>query len=64
VGNEVLALLFTRIINRVSGSPERHPLFPNIDLQSLATLGSDHAPLLLTGDVARQNYSGFRFESF
>jgi hypothetical protein len=27
-------------------------------------MGSDHAPLLLTGDVARQNYSGFHFEAF
>jgi hypothetical protein len=27
-------------------------------------MGSDHAPLLLTGDVARQNYSGCRFETF
>jgi hypothetical protein len=36
----------------------------NIDLQALSTSGSDHAPLLLTGDVTRQNYSGFRFESY
>jgi hypothetical protein len=27
-------------------------------------MGWDHAPLFLTGDVARQNYSGFRFEAF
>lgn len=33
-------------------------------MQTLSTLGSNHAPLLLTGDVTRQNYSGFRFESF
>jgi hypothetical protein len=54
---------FTRI-DHVFGSPEWHLLFPNINLQALSTLESDHAPLLLTGDVARQNYSGFCFESF
>jgi hypothetical protein len=54
---------FTRI-DRVFGSPEWHLLFPSIDLQALPTMGSDHAPLLLTSDVARQNYSGFRFEAF
>jgi hypothetical protein len=47
----------------VFGSPEWHLLFPNIDLQALSTLGSDHAPLLI-GDVTRQNYLGFRFESY
>jgi hypothetical protein len=51
-------------IDRVFGSPEWHSLFPNIDLQALSTSGSDHAPLSLTGDVIRQNYSGFRFESY
>jgi exonuclease III len=53
---------FTRI-DRFFGSPEWHILFPNIHLQALSTSGSDHAPLLLTGDVTRQNYSRFRFES-
>ena len=27
-------------------------------------MGSDHCPLFLTGDIAKQNYKGFRFESF
>jgi hypothetical protein len=54
---------FTRI-DRVFGSLEWHLLFPNIDLHALSTLASDHAPLLLTGNAARQNYSGFHFESF
>lgn len=54
---------FTRI-DRVFGSTEWHLLFPNIDLQALPSSGSDHAPLFLTGDVARQTYNGFRFESF
>jgi hypothetical protein len=54
---------FTRI-DRVFASLEWHLLFPNVVLQALATLGSNHAPLLLTGDVTRQTYSGFRFESY
>jgi hypothetical protein len=53
---------FTRI-DRVFGSPEWHLLFPNIDLHALPTMGSNHAPLLLTSDGARQNYFGFRFET-
>lgn len=51
-------------IDRFFGSIEWHLLFPNIDLQALPTQGSDHAPLSLTGNVTRQTYSGFRFESF
>lgn len=51
-------------IDWIFGSPEWHLMFPNLDLQALSTLGSDHAPLLLTGDVTRQNYSRFRFESY
>jgi hypothetical protein len=50
--------------DRVFGSPEWHLLFPNTDLQALSTLGSDRAPLLLTCDLTRQNFSRFRFESF
>jgi hypothetical protein len=38
--------------------------FPNSDLQALATMTSDHAPLLLQGDVTLDFYKGFRFESF
>lgn len=54
---------FTRI-DRFFGSTDWHLLFPNIDLQALPTQGLDHAPLLLTGNVTRQTYSGFCFESF
>lgn len=54
---------FTRI-DRFFGTPEWHLLFPNLDLQALPTMGSDHCPLFLTGDVERQNYVGFRFESY
>lgn len=61
--NEQDVPTFTRI-DRMFGTPEWHLLFPNTDLQALATMGSDHAPLILTGDVARQNYNGFRFESY
>lgn len=46
------------------GTPEWHLLFPNSDLQALSTLGSDHCPPFLSGDVTRQNYKGFRFESY
>ena len=54
---------FTRI-DRMFGTPEWHLRFPNIDLQPLPTMGSDHCPLFLTGDIAKQSYKGFRFESF
>jgi endonuclease/exonuclease/phosphatase (EEP) superfamily protein YafD len=56
--------LHSREFDRFFGSPEWHLMFPNADLQALSTLGSDHAPLLLTGDMTRQSYSGFRFESY
>jgi hypothetical protein len=52
------------LIDRVFGTLEWHFLFPNSDLQAFSTMGSDHTPLILTGDVARQNYFGFRFESY
>ena len=55
--------MFTRI-DRFFGTPEWLTIFPNIDLHALPTMGSDHCPLLLVGDVARQHYRGFRFESF
>lgn len=54
---------FTRI-DRIFASPEWHLMFPSIDLQALSTMGSDHAPLFLTGEITHQSYSGFRFESF
>ena len=54
---------FTRI-DCIFGTPEWHLMFLNIDLQPLPTMGSDHCPLFLTGDIAKQTYKGFRFESF
>lgn len=39
-------------------------LFPRVELQALASLGSDHCPLYLQGDVVHDFYRGFRFESF
>jgi exonuclease III len=60
--NEQDTPTFTRI-DHFFGTPKWHALFPNIDLQALPTMGSDHCPLFLTGD-ARQHYIGFRFESF
>lgn len=38
-------------------------LFPRSDLQALASLGSDHCPLFLRGDVNFDFYRGFRFEA-
>jgi endonuclease/exonuclease/phosphatase (EEP) superfamily protein YafD len=61
--NEQDTPTFTKI-DRFFGTPEWHVLFPNVDLQALPTMGSDHCPLFLTGDVARQHYAGFRFESY
>jgi hypothetical protein len=61
--NEQIDPTFT-LIDRVFVTTEWNLLFPNADLQALPTMGSDHAPLLLTGDVTRANYTGFRFESY
>jgi len=38
-------------------------LFPRTDLQALASLGSDHCPLFLQGDINFDFYKGFRFEA-
>lgn len=38
-------------------------LFPSAFLQALPTLASDHAPLLLHGEMERQHFKGFRFEN-
>jgi endonuclease/exonuclease/phosphatase family metal-dependent hydrolase len=37
--------------------------FPRTHLQALASLGSDHCPLFLLGDVTMEFYRGFIFES-
>ena len=36
-------------------------LFPRTDLQALASLGSDHCPLFLQGDVTFDFYKGLPF---
>jgi hypothetical protein len=56
--NEQDQPMLTRI-GRFFGTPEWLTLFPNLDLQALSTMGSDHCPLFLTGDVARQHYVGW-----
>jgi hypothetical protein len=54
---------FTRI-DRSFGTPDWRLLFPNADLQALSTMGSGHRPLFLPGDVMRQHYTSFSFESY
>lgn len=44
-------------------SSEWLEIFQRTDLQALASLGSDHYPLFLQGDVVHDFYRGFRFES-
>lgn len=39
-------------------------IFPRTDLQALASMGSNHCPLFLQGDVTYEFYRGFRFESY
>jgi exonuclease III len=39
-------------------------LFPNSDLQAIASMDSDHSPLFLQGNVNYNFYKGFRFEAF
>lgn len=51
-------------IDRFFGTPEWHLCFPNLDLQALSTMGSNHCPIFLTRNVTKQGYKGFRFESF
>ena len=38
-------------------------IFPRMDLQALASLGSDHWPHFLQGDTSLEFYRGFRFET-
>lgn len=61
--NEQDQLTFTRI-DRLFGSSDWYLLFPNLDLQAMPTMDSDHCPLLLTSNITRQSYVGFRFESY
>ena len=51
-------------IDHIFASAEWLDIFPRTDLHALASLGSDHCPLLLQGDVVFDFYKGFRFEAF
>lgn len=44
-------------------SSEWLDIFPRTHLHALASLGSDHCPLFMQGDVVIDFYRGFRFES-
>ena len=50
-------------IDHMFASTEWLEIFPRTDLQALASLGSDHCPLFLQGDVVLDFYRGFRFEA-
>lgn len=39
-------------------------LFLRIDIQALASMGSDHCPILLQGDTFFDFYQGFRFKAY
>jgi len=51
-------------IDHMFASTEWLEIFPRTNLQALASLGSDHCPLFLQGDVALDFYRGFRFEAY
>ena len=51
-------------IDRAFCTAERELMMPNCHLQAISSLVSDHAPLVLSGDLARHTYRGFRFEFF
>jgi len=51
-------------IDRAFCTTEWELMLPNCQLQAVSSLVSDHAPLVLSGDHARQTYRGFRFEFF
>jgi hypothetical protein len=51
-------------IDHFFASSEWLAIFPRTDLQALASLGSDHCPLFLQGDVIHDFYRGFGFESY
>jgi hypothetical protein len=50
-------------IDHFFASTEWLEFFPRTQLQALASLGSDHCPLFLQGEVNIEFYRGFRFES-
>lgn len=51
-------------IDHMFASTDWLEIFPRTHLQALASLGSDHCPLFLQGDMALQFYKGFIFESY
>ena len=50
-------------IDHLLATTEWIDLFPRNDLQALASMASDHSPLLLQGDTQMEFYRGFRFEA-
>jgi hypothetical protein len=50
-------------IDHFFASTEWLEFVPRTQLQALASLGSDHCPLFLQGEVNIEFYRGFRFES-
>jgi len=60
--NDQLTPTMTKI-DHMFASTEWLEIFPRTDLQALASLGSDHCPLFLQGDVVLDFYRGFRFEA-
>lgn len=61
--NEQDNLTMTRI-DRFFCTPEWELLFPSCFLHSLASLMSDHSPLLLQGELQHRHNSSFRFENY
>jgi len=50
-------------IDHIFASIDWLDLFPRMELQALASLGSDHCVLFLQGDTNHDFYRGFRFEA-
>ena len=50
-------------IDHFLASAEWLEIFPRTDLQAMASLGSDHCPLFLQGDISFDFCWGFRFEA-
>ncbi|CAD6342986.1 unnamed protein product [Miscanthus lutarioriparius] len=50
-------------IDHFLASAEWLEIFPRTDLQAMASLGSDHCPLFLQGDISFDFSWGFRFEA-
>jgi hypothetical protein len=51
-------------IDHLLATTEWIDLFPHSDLQAVASMGSNHCPLILQGDNQKDFYRGFRLESY